>query len=95
MKSILLAAAVLLAASNACAEMNPDTSDAWLLEKNGYSEIVFSPVVEMDRRTGVQWLSAISCDIKAEECAAFRFGLEGAVLTKVSEKDAKAFLESN
>ena len=47
----------------------------------------------MDRRTGVQWLSAVSCDIKAEECAVFRFGLEGAVLTKVSERDAKAFLE--
>lgn len=95
MKKIVICLLTVFLASNACAEMNPDVTDAWVLQKEGYSEIVFSPVIEMDRRTGVQWLSAVSCDIKAEQCASFRFGLEGASLTRISEQDARKFLEGN
>ena len=93
MKVILSALALFFILSvPAHATMDVDADKAWKLTDEHGSEIVFEPVVIEDMDTHLKWMVATSCDLKAEECAAFEFNIDHVKMTKVPEAIARQYL---
>ena len=96
MKAILSALALsFILAVPAHANMDVDADKAWKLTDEHGSEIVFEPVIIEDMDTHLKWMVATSCDIKAEECAAFEFNIDHVKMTKVPEAIARQYLNGD
>lgn len=99
MKAIILAAAIILSSSIACAGQADidamDNANAWKIVnlENGKAEIVFDPVTVRDWDTRTEWISAVSCDLQDKECYSFDFNPKQVKMIKIPASIAKAWKE--